>query len=166
MPFGGAVSDDSSSPGALTPLAPPSPVPFGGAVSDDTLPSSMTSKKIKAGHQCLSAERSATTTVLPSKLLTSAAVTSAFRRSGQRRRPGQGEGPRQGEGVTSAFRRSGQRRRAFLLFIEETERFVTSAFRRSGQRRQRLLAKEAKKAAKKSPVPFGGAVSDDLLGRS
>ncbi len=108
MPFGGAVSDDVPENVNEVLDSVLSPVPFGGAVSDDI-----------AGFLTL---------------FNFSAVTSAFRRSGQRRHTGSWKRFDRPAYVTSAFRRSGQRRHgkqhAGILTA-----WVTSAFRRSGQRR-------------------------------
>ncbi len=111
-------------------------------------------------HQCLSAERSATTAIYCYSQWVNHDVTSAFRRSGQRRPSGMHDGrkpvtrspvpfggavsddasptrstARSGMCVTSAFRRSGQRRRRVMAQNFCLSPSVTSAFRRSGQRR-------------------------------
>ncbi len=185
MPFGGAVSDDfSRRTQDASHRQCESPVPFGGAVSDDGAFGPCHQVKWER-HQCLSAERSATT-VQQGATFTAPAlspvpfggavsddgqgarreaqrrrlVTSAFRRSGQRRRTKfrakitawrychqclsaeRSATTRKLDAssldavfsVTSAFRRSGQRRLEYEPKLV-TKGFVTSAFRRSGQRR-------------------------------
>ncbi len=73
-------------------IAGKSPVPFGGAVSDDCATSPTNWRANNERHQCLSAERSATTRKIDGKYVL-VHVTSAFRRSGQRRPAGDGKRP-------------------------------------------------------------------------